>query len=107
MSKQRVIRCFLASDMRNGHLGLASLAKEAGVNVDKLEPGEYVAFVNSARDRLKVYAHNNVVAYFYKKGTAIDLRAIAGIPQAFGGSGKMDYDAALKKTLERELKIAQ
>ena len=50
----RVLQVFLHADMRNGHEGLAIMAKEQGIDVSKLEPGQYVVFVNGANDKLKL-----------------------------------------------------
>lgn len=101
----RVVQVFLDADMRNGHEGLAAMALERQVDVEKLLPGQYVVFVNHARDRFKVFATDGIVAY--KKlatGQKFDLRVVAHIPKAFNGSGKLDYDAGLKDAIEEALK---
>lgn len=100
----RVLQVFLHSDMRCGHEGLAILAKEAGIDVTKLAHGQYVVFVNSASDKIKLYATSHVVAYMQlPKGQKFDLRVISEIPKAFNGSGKLDYDKALKGAVEGAL----
>jgi hypothetical protein len=91
--------------MRNGHDGLAELAKKENIDVKKISRGEFVVFVNSAKDRVKVYAASNVIAYMKSsKGQKIDLRVIREIPRAFNGGG-ISYDETIEKMLS--LKIAQ
>ena len=101
----RVLQVFLNADLRNGHEGLAELAKERGIDVTKLLPGQYVVFVNAGKDKLKLYAAANVLAYLkLTGGQKFDLRVIAHIPKAFNGSGKLDYDKSLKDAVEEALR---
>jgi hypothetical protein len=91
--------------MRNGHDGLAELAKKENIDVKKLERGQFVVFINSSKDRVKVYAASNVIAYMKSsKGQKIDLRVIREIPRAFNGAG-ISYDEAVEKMLS--VKMAQ
>lgn len=100
----RAIQIFLDSDLRCSHDGLAMIAKKEKIDVSKLEPGEYVIFVNSAKDKCKVYAAFNVVAYLKPpKGHKIEMKVIQLIPVAFAATGRIDYDKALKELLEKEL----
>ena len=99
----RIIRFFPQADLRCQHLGLAKVAASVGINVHKLAPGEFVIFLNNARDKLKMYASGNVLAYLkMPQGTRVDLNVIQHIPRFFSG-GKINYDAALKKQIKREL----
>lgn len=101
----RALQVFLNADMRNGHNGLAALAKKYDMNVSKLTPGEYIIFINGAKDKIKLYAASNVVAYLkLPTGRVLDLNAIRFIPQAFQASGKIDYDSALRTAVEEQLK---
>lgn len=102
-SQGSILQVFLCTDMRCAHEGLRMIAKSGGVDVDKLQPNHYVVFINNAKDRLKLYASNQTVAYHYRKGERLDLRAIAEIPKVFGGSGRLNYDRALKSVLEKAL----
>lgn len=93
------------ADLRSGHDGLASLAKQFEIDVRKLLPGEYLVFINSAKNKIKVYAANNVVAYLkLSNGGRVDLNSIRYIPQAFTASGQIDYDEALKRSIEEGMK---
>src|SRR5204862_105846 len=89
------------ADLRNGHDGLTAIAKDEGVDVSKLSEGEYVIFINAERNKLKMFAAHNVVAYYKTRpGEVLDMRTIALIPRAFTGSGRINYDEALKETVE-------
>lgn len=101
---QRVLQCFFNADLRNGHEGLQQIATEAGLDVGKLSPGQYVIFVNAKRDRLKLYAANHVVAYYKAPaGQSINLLTIQEIPRAFMSTGRIDYDVALKAAIEKTM----
>jgi hypothetical protein len=99
----RIVRCFLDADLRCSHDGLAKIAKDSKVNVRDLESGEYAVFVNSARNKVKVYAHGEVLAYLrLPRGRSVDLRVIQHIPAAFNGK-TINYDSALAKMLESKM----
>lgn len=103
-SAGRVIQCFLNTDLRNGHDGLSVIAKGSGINVTALQPGQYVVFINTAKNKLKIYTANNVVAFFRAtSGQPIDLNTIRLIPLAFRSNGHLDYDRALKQVIEQAL----
>lgn len=99
----KALRIFLNTDMRCAHEGLSKLAADNKIKVETLEPGEYLIFINTAKNRIKLYACNNIVAYYRSKNGQIDLKTIAKIPQAFKGSGKIDYDASLREVIEEHL----
>jgi hypothetical protein len=98
----RLLQVFLNQDLRHGHDGLAQIAKDTSqLDVQKLLPGQYLVFVNSAMDRIKLYASGNVVAYqVLPKGQKVDIRAIKQIPRVFQSTGKLDYDKALETTVQ-------
>jgi hypothetical protein len=96
--KQGILRVFVNVNMSQGHNALSKLAKKYEMNVSTLEPGSYLIFINGARNKIKVYAANDVIAYQrLPQGGRLDMRAIAEIPKVFNASGKMNYDDALKK----------
>jgi hypothetical protein len=103
-AKNRLVRCFLNVDMRNQHKGLTAYARKSQVDLRSLSAGELVVFINRKLDRVKLYATGDVLAYqILQKGRTLDLRAIGHIPAAFGASGKLDLDAAVKKVIEQEM----
>lgn len=99
-----ILRCFVNADLRNGHQGLATLAKQERINVDELAPGQYLVFINTARNKMKVYTANSIVAYLRLNRGHIDLATISKIPQSFQG-GDIHYDEALKSRLTEILHI--
>lgn len=99
----RVVRFFPRSDLRCQHRGLALMASKRGIDVNKLKPGEYCIFVNNARDKLKMYATGNTVAYLkMPAGEKLNLNVIAHIPRFFTG-GVINYTAALKAQIKTDL----
>lgn len=99
-----VLQCFLNADLRSGHNGLGTLCRKNGISVNDLVPGQYVVFVNSAKDRIKVYAANNIIAYMkLPRGDRVDLRVVQAIPRSFRGGGNINYDAALKESVTAAL----
>lgn len=100
---QKIIRFFSETDMRNGHDGLAKLARENKVNVSQLNLGEYVIFVNKKKTAIKMYAPNNIIVHQKLLGGArLDLRVISLIPKYFNGT-KINLDAALKEVITKAL----
>lgn len=98
----RIVRCFMNADLRKGHDGLSGLAKEmANIDVNNLTPGEYVVFINTHKNKIKVYAANQVIAYHRHRGR-IDMNTIRLIPRSFTGSG-MNYDEMLKRAVIENL----
>ena len=101
---QHIVQCFFGADLRAGHEGLAKLARKHDLNVSTLAPGQYVIFINSHKDKLKLYAASNVIAYLrLERGRKIDLNAIREIPRVFQGRGRLDYDAALKEAITKAM----
>ena len=97
----RIIQVFMNVSMINGHDGLAEIAKAQGIKTNEIDPGSYVVFVNSAKDRIKVYAAGQTVAYVrLEKGRKVDLRVIREIPNVFRG-GKIEYDKALEVAIDK------
>jgi len=101
----KVIRVFLDADLRGQHNSLAKAAKKTKLNVENLVSGQYVVFVNRARDRIKIFAANNIIAYYKSPSGRIDMHTIALIPQAFEGPSGLNYDKALRKSLEKRLGV--
>ena len=101
----RIIRCFLNADLRGQHLSLSSLARAHKIRTDQLEPGSFLVFVNKRRTILKLFASNNVIAY-YKTNTQrpVDLRVISQIPLVFNGL-TINYDKALEKMFNNNYRI--
>jgi hypothetical protein len=104
MSQGVVLRCYLDQDLRLGHDGLEQVAKRDGFNTKKLTPGQFLVFINRKKNRIKIYAANDTLAYRrMEQGQVLDLATIASIPRVFNGSGRMFYEAALKERIVKAL----
>lgn len=107
MAQPRLLHCFLNANLRAGHDGLSELAARRDVSTATLSPGEYVIFVNRARDKLKMYAAHGVLAYLrMERGQRIDLRTLSLIPAAFLASGRINYNEALRNAVTQALSRA-
>ena len=96
---------FLDVSMVNRHIGLSRTAKDAGIDVTKLEPGEFVMFINPKRTKIALYGAHGSLTYIQSKGThqPISWLILKHLPEIFNGTA-FDYDAALKPWLEAYLK---
>lgn len=104
----QVLRVFMNADMRNGHDGLTTLAEKSGIKSFEgqldLAQGQFLVFINAARNKIKVFAPNNVVGYLrMPQGKILDLSVVSEIPKAFNGDPKIGYDEALKARVMKEL----
>lgn len=98
----RIIRYFPDTNLKCGHVGLAMIAGEHDINVDTLNEGEFIIFVNVAQTALKLYTSGNLVSHLkMPDGARLNLEVIRLIPKHFNGTS-IKYDAALKESLERK-----
>ena len=65
-----------------------------------LAAGEYLVFVNRARDKVKMFASGNVVAYLRMDKGKLDPRVIQYLPRHFNGV-KINYDGAMRDVLKK------
>lgn len=98
-----ILQVFLNADLRCGHDGLAQLAKKHGMNVAKIESGQFLIFINGQRSKVKIYAASNVIAYLKLDKGRLNMDTIREIPRVFAAKGRMDYDEALKLAVEKSL----
>lgn len=96
----KIVYYFPNSDLRCSHDGLTIVAKREGKDPKTLNPGEFMVFVNTRKNMLKIFAARNVIAHYRQNG-AIDLRILQHLPEVFNGGG-FNYSAALRKVLERD-----
>lgn len=102
----KIIRYFPNTHLGNSHTGLKAIAKEHGVNLDQLSPGEFVVFTNRAKTGVKIFTRGNTLSYTRAPGSErLDLETIRLIPTYFQG-GAFQYDQALKNRLLKSLKAA-
>lgn len=102
-------RVFLNVSMVNRTDGLREIAKRGGVTLAEMEPGDYIFFVNSNRDKIAALVgpqrqdQSDVIAYTrLGRGQNLDMRAITNIPRYFDGRS-LNYDKALSSAIEKSL----
>lgn len=99
----RIVRVFMDVHMGYGHRGLSKVARESDVEIDTLDRGEMIVFLNRKQDAMKVYTAGNTVAHIkMPQGGRIDLRVIKLLPTFFSG-GEVRYQSALKRHLKQKL----
>jgi hypothetical protein len=102
----RILRVFFNSDLRGQHDGLVKVAGASNVNLLRLKHGEHVAFINRLRNKLKLFSKNgnqNVVTYLrLDKNQRLDLHCLPDLIKTFNPGGKLDYQGALKRRIEKQ-----
>lgn len=99
----KIMRYFSDVDFRNNHEGLRVIAAKEGIDVSKLNCGEYLIFVNRNRTALKMFAPNNTVAHLKMPGNSkLNLKCIVLLPTFFNGHS-LDYSSALKRVILEDL----
>lgn len=96
----KIIYYFPNADLRCAHDGLTLQAKKQGKDPKALNPGEFIVFVNTRKNMIKIFAARNVLAHYKQQGV-IDLRILKHLPEVFNGSG-FNYSTALRKVLEND-----
>ena len=106
--KASIIRqAFLDVSMVNKHRGLSLIAKEAGINVDELKPGEFLLFLNANRTQAAMYGAMGVLTYIaHPRKHRISSLILKNLPEIFKGEA-FDYDKELKPFLETFLKVGR
>lgn len=100
----KIIQVFFDADMRNGHDGLVALARKSDLNIQTLESGTFAVFINGKQNMIKLYAPNNVIAFYRAPAhSKVELRTIPLIVKSFHATRGLDYDAALKTVIEQRL----
>lgn len=98
-----IIKYFPNTDLRCSHFGLTLVSKKAGIDVKKLEKGNFLVFVNSRKDAMKILTAGDLLVHYKSPSGRIDIRTLRYIPQAFSGT-KFTYDIALTKVLEDDFR---
>lgn len=101
--KQGILRVFINADLRAGHDGLSQLAKENGIKTSEIEPGSFLVFINTGKNKLKVYASNQVIAYLKLPNGKINMNTIRELPKVFNGRS-INYSEALKMAVEKQMR---
>ena len=98
----RLISVFPNTDLRSGHAGLTKVALKAKRDVSKLEPGNFILFINRNQSAFKMFASNNMVVHYKSPRGRIHIDAIQYLPACFNGE-KLNYNKALGMALEKTL----
>lgn len=97
----KIIQVFFNVDMRNGVDGLMAIAEKAEIDLAKVSPGHFLVFINSRKNRLKLFASKDVYAYYRSTEGPINMLMIQHLPRAFNGS-KINFSGALRAALLKE-----
>jgi hypothetical protein len=105
-STNSLIRYIARVYLGYGHDGLRKVAKDHGIDIDRLDQGEFVAFANNAQTAVKVFAPGNIVAYLKMPGERkLTPEIIASIPTMFNGDG-FKFSNKVKMTMRSEYRDA-
>lgn len=103
-------RIFLNVSMVNRIDGLRKIAKDAGVKLSEMQPGDYLFYVNGDRNKIAalVGSQNDkssaIMAYSkLSSGQKLNMMAIRNIPRFFDGR-QLNYDKALEAAVDQALK---
>lgn len=102
-----IMQIFWDVDFRCQHIGLGKILEEHGIDPKNMKPGDYVVFINTRQDRLRVLSgtpdkSRGVLSYYISPRGRIEKRSLQYIPQAFGARG-FEYSKALEKALATNL----
>ena len=106
----RIAQVILDVDLRNSHDGLMEIAKQKGLSLKDLKPGQYLVFVNLNRDRFKIFApspngRGAIIVYYRAYQGRVDRAAIETIPQAFGMRSGFETGTKLAARLDEGLAV--
>lgn len=102
--KNEIIRLCLNADLRCSHDGLSSMLKSSfKIDTAKLEAGEYVVCVNSAKTIVKIFTGGNNICHHKSRKGAIDMRTLKEIPRFFNGRS-FNYDGAVGELIRKEIR---
>ena len=104
LSENKILRVVFDTDLRCGHTGLTTLAKNLRLNPMNLAVGEFIVFINRKKCALKLFAAGNTVAHFKMPGSQqMNMAAIGLIPRFFNGK-ELKYDDALAEVIKRRIR---
>lgn len=100
----KVLHVIPQTSMVNGHAGLLEVVKQSKlkVNPEELKPGEFIIFINTPFNAVKLLAANNVLIYYkHPKGHMLNYEALRLVPTFFDGQ-QLNYPAALKSIIKKK-----
>ena len=102
----KLMNIVFGADLRRGHPGLSEQARKLGINLQTLNPGEFVAFVNNKKSGIKFFAGGtNMLGYFKMPGSQqFNVKVLRVLPRYFSG-GQLHYQAALEEIIRNEVRV--
>lgn len=96
----RIIRYFPNSDLRAAHQGLSKAARENGVDLNKINIGEFLLFVNRKQTMFKMLTQSGMLVS-YRSEHRLNPGIFVLVPKYFSGS-TFNYTGALREALTRD-----
>lgn len=87
--------------MSNQHKGLREICEDKRIELDDLEPGQFVVFLNKRCDKMKCWAHNGSISYLRTTGKPFDKKDIVEFAKAFGASAKLTMPDTQAKSFDK------
>lgn len=105
-----LVQVILDVDLRNGHDGLLELGRKKGVDWARIQPGQYVAFVNRQLNRFMLLGvspsrRGAIIIYYKSYAGRIDRQEIETLPQAFGINRRITAPAAVNEQIDAEVEF--
>ena len=99
----KLLHCFFGVDMRSGHEGLKQLLGKKKVALGSIKQGDCIIFMNTAQNRLKMFASGTECLLYVNNGNRrIDPATIPNLPQYVNGD-RLDYGAALRDAIKKHM----
>lgn len=97
------VQMFFNVNMAKQHDGLKKLAENYDIDMSRLEPGQFVAFLNRKRTRLKMFTAGNIFLYLSLEEGQVTPELISQIPSMFKGENKVEFEPVFIEALESEI----
>lgn len=104
----KLARIVCNADLRSGHDGLNKLAKSLRINMETLEVGEWICFVNRRRSAAKFLAPGGMLISHFRmpNQSPMNPKVIRLIPKYFNGRD-FKYDSALAEVVKKEFHVSE
>lgn len=94
---------FFNVNMAKQHYGLKELAVAYGIDLEKLEPGQFVAFFNRKRTKVKLFTAGNTFIYAALDEGQFTADMIGQLPALFRSEAKVQFQPVFLEALESEV----
>jgi hypothetical protein len=108
-NRGNIVQMFFNVNLVKSHRGLNLIAHEYDIDLGALEPGQFVCFLNRAKNRIKLYTAGNIYAYLAlpERNQQVTMEIIGQIPRMFLSKAELNYLPIFEEALERPLPLAQ